>query len=487
MISCAALRDLHRRRACDRGGSQPQPNLTISAHGYVPVAQHAYGRSQTSADRTPASRLIRHASQPVPPPERAGGSTAAWPSLAPCACFSLCSTRGALNFYRRLPNVTSHASPWHAYLRAVYHDDDFPLPFDGLRKMTVWYRDTAAWRARRPAPQVGLPLQSCVGHSKPHEVLFAATDRTSGLRHNRSQPACSEEVCREWLLPDDSRHELKPPAPAPPRPRQQSHSQQQQKSHFSSSSSSSSSQQPSPQNPRTGLTIKHRAEYVEIRPTADASNVDGLWTPPGGLQVQLQVHAALSDAERATAQHAQTSSAWVEVLHEGVTSRAFYEGVDGYGCWFYPAAGSGVFLNVGRAAGVVINPNYGDRRGGPYKTANSSWLLEAYVAAGHSVRAMPTPRGVFKEAEPYAAHALGYDSLSVLRRHTDKLKRAYAPSPLELVVTTRPCVLGDQPVGACPPQALGFRTGAAHQRVCSCSEDAAHGLVLNCQGLHRLS
>ena len=239
MISCAALRDLHRRRACDRGGSQPQPNLTISAHGYVPVAQHAYGRSQTSADRTPASRLIRHASQPVPPPERAGGSTAAWPSLAPCACFSLCSTRGALNFYRRLPNVTSHASPWHAYLRAVYHDDDFPLPFGGLRKMTVWYRDTAAWRARRPAPQVGLPLQSCVGHSKPHEVLFAATDRTSGLRHNRSQPACSEEVCREWLLPDDSRHELKPPAPAPPRPRQQSHSQQQQKSHFSSSSSSS--------------------------------------------------------------------------------------------------------------------------------------------------------------------------------------------------------------------------------------------------------
>ena len=389
------------------------------------------------------------------------GSFAAWPTLAPCACFSLCSTRDALSFYRRLPSVTSTASPWYAYLRAVYHDDEIPLPFDGLRTMTVWYRDTAAWRARRPAPQVGLPLQSCVGRSKPHEGLYAATDRTDGLRHNRSQPACSEEWCREWLLPYDALDEPKPrPESGARGPRRKQ-------------------QQPSPAqlHSRTGLTIKHRSEYVEIRPTEDATNVDGLWTPPGGLQV----HASLSDAARTTEQITQTSSAWVEVTHEGLWSVDHSEGIDGYGCWYYPARGSGIFLNVGRAAGIVVNPNDGNLPG--YKTAKSSWLLNAYVTAGHSTAAMPRMRGEFREAEPYAAHALGYDSLTVLRRYKESNMRAYSPSILELVVTTRACVLGSRPIGACPPQALGYRTGIAHQRVCKCSEDAAHGLVLNCQGL----
>lgn len=98
---------------------------------------------------------------------RAANQTA---NLAPCHCFSFCKTSSALDFYRRLPPLlNSTDSVWHKYLEAVY-GGEVRLPFD-LRTLNVFWYDSARWRARRPAPEVGLPISRCVGSSKPHEVF----------------------------------------------------------------------------------------------------------------------------------------------------------------------------------------------------------------------------------------------------------------------------------------------------------------------------
>jgi hypothetical protein len=75
--------------------------------------------------------------------------TSAWASAvgAPqCACFSLCDRASATDFISRMPGqVTSPASPWVGYLKAVYRGD-VVLPFH-LGAVSFLYLGSSAWRA----------------------------------------------------------------------------------------------------------------------------------------------------------------------------------------------------------------------------------------------------------------------------------------------------------------------------------------------------
>ena len=100
------------------------------------------------------------------------------PGRCHCPEFVLCTPEGLASTLLRLPNVSSPASPWYAYLRTVYHSPP-PLPITLRGRLELLYP------ALLPAP-VCLPS-------------------SFSPRKRRALPLCEAAVCAEWM-PD-------PPAP----------------------------------------------------------------------------------------------------------------------------------------------------------------------------------------------------------------------------------------------------------------------------------
>ena len=322
-----------------------------------------------------------------------------------CARFSLCSLRELHAFHSQLPLVESTASPWYGYLVAVY-GGPVALPFE-LRQLRLFWKDTPLWRRRSPRPRVGLPLRECVGRPRPREWARSISNRSMFTRPDAVQPDCANDVCSQWL----------PPLPALPPP---------------------ATTRPPPL-PWRQMIITHRAEYVELRHVAAAA--------------RQPTHAA---------------GAWVEVTRSDF-SQITSEGMRGYGCWFYPLAGSGLFVSAGRTYVVPDAHRVSD-------TTADHPLMREFVQHGGRVDAIPRPEGDFTalqqkpELQPYAAHVLGYDSLQLLARHP-------LSGPGELVVTSAPCAHAPAPLRACVP--LEIRTGWRANRPCRCDDRAS---VLNCLG-----
>jgi hypothetical protein len=101
------------------------------------------------------------------------------PGRCHCSEFVLCTPEGLASTLLRLPNVSSPASPWYAYLRAVYHSLP-PLPITLRGRLELLY----------PAL---LPAPVCLSSSPL-------------LRKRWALPLCDAAVCAEWM-PD-------PPAPS---------------------------------------------------------------------------------------------------------------------------------------------------------------------------------------------------------------------------------------------------------------------------------
>lgn len=290
---------------------------------------------------------------------------------------------------------------------AVY-GSNIALPFD-LRRLTLFWKPTSAWRARQPQPDISLPLANCIGRPRPVEWgLSTITARSSGIQSSQVQPRCKQ--CREWLLPPGSARAMR-------------HSP-------------------------TTVAVTHRTHYVEVR--------------------------AVDEDANAFRQPARNST-WVEVMRSDYSPRqrgsdeGSYEGVAGYGCWLFNAVGSGLFVHVGRRSAVVADGTAMAER------AVTGPLMQEYVASGHRVDDIPSPRGPFKELYPYAAHELGYDSIQVLSRRTETPGLV---GPGEIVLTNEACSHARSPIRACLPPDVDVMTGTTQQLQCFC-EQRAHGL-LNC-------
>ena len=94
------------------------------------------------------------------------------PGRCHCSEFVLCTPEGLASTLLRLPNVSSPASPWYAYLRTVYRSLP-PLPITLRGRLELLYP------ALLPAP-VCLPSSSL-------------------LRKRQALPLCKAAVCAEWM------------------------------------------------------------------------------------------------------------------------------------------------------------------------------------------------------------------------------------------------------------------------------------------------
>ena len=185
------------------------------------------------------------------------------------------------------------------------------------------------------------------------------------------------------------------------------------------------------------LALTHRTHYVEIRQ---------LLSPPA---------------------RPVADGGWLEVMRMDYSASS-YEGVDGYGCWWFVLPGSGYFVSVGRTAVVANGTHMAEAR------AASEPLFAQFLGAGHRVTDIPTPRGDHKELLPHVAHALGYSSIQVLSRATETADMA---GPFELVITSSACSTQRFPVRACVP--IEVRTGARHDVPCVCNSSSP---IFNCRG-----
>lgn len=150
---------------------------------------------------------------------------------------------------------------------------------------------------------------------------------------------------------------------------------------------------------------------------------------------------------------------WVEVLRLADTQSSRPEGVGDYGCWLYPARGTGVWVHTGRSA--------------VWSTWGHAWatVLQATGTRTH-------------DDAPFArtAASKGYDSFQILRSHG----RAWgwvelgetAPTH-ELVLATAPCMRRKArlPSGCVPVE---VRTGPNASLPCGC--DGTSYALLNCAG-----
>jgi len=330
-----------------------------------------------------------------------------------CQCFPLCTAGHVLSLYRRLPmGVTNSSSPWYGYLTKVYGKGEVPLPFD-LRKLQLFFpgllpTSTHLCRARVIS---GLPV---VGNLTDGEPLL---------------PTCPQTDCSGWV--------------------------------------------------RTAEEADADPLVQRLHPRGWARGSSHIWTPitqrwMGGEQEQRDQHdprwsridqsrLQLSGRHLFVALQMRSrqffeDNTLVEVIRIGMGSRKFSEGGN-YGCWFYPARGSGIFVNVGNSL----------------RTRSK---LEAAAQLG-------TPP--HDEFLPNATRARGFDSLQILHGGPQyggsnfRYHESTMPT-FELVLTFPGCVtLGSWKkwtnlTGPCVPVAT--RSGWNASRPCHC--DPAASPLLNC-------
>lgn len=119
------------------------------------------------------------AGAPSPPQIRAVVHNGA---IGHCRCWHTCNPAATQAFFRQLPTDVRHqASPWYAYLRAVY-GTDVPLPFP-ISELRFFYHNGADWQTRHP--NVAWPLVACHGERS--------------LKPLPSVPICSPAECARWV------------------------------------------------------------------------------------------------------------------------------------------------------------------------------------------------------------------------------------------------------------------------------------------------
>ena len=214
----------------------------------------------------------------------------------PCSCFSTCDPISTRRFLQDIPaTVTSASSPWYAYLRAVYAGDVPPLPFHLTRLRYVHHHDTA-WR--RKHPDVEWPMPPCGKLPQPlggtpdgqwwAPMTWQGRKRIKPLR----TPQCEAAVCSRWKTGEgDAQNQT----------RRQAAREEELKLHVELFAGEG--------NRTTRGTRWHFTTRRGVNPDVLLPN-----------------------------------ESWVEVMRTRVTG----EGANGNGVWYSRAAGSGIWINVGR-------------------------------------------------------------------------------------------------------------------------------------------
>lgn len=377
-----------------------------------------------------------------------------------CECFSLCGEYNLAWFHMHLPIVSSVASPWYRYLQKVYHEDVIPLPVNMRNVELLWANllPTAMYLCRR------------VHEHDPVPVL----------------PRCHHSQCSGWLTADGLLNVSVNPERLPgveafvaghsfiftPRGRAAS------RKGFSSADISATSAR-SAANPwsqfavvqaggrrqvhsnHTWIEVVRVDRYAkEFRPRYGRSKCSP-WE--GHCQTYVGEHMVqlghLPECERAE-------------------PRCCDEGT-GYGCWFWTARGSGVFVNTQRTLHV---------RGQLAAKAGIFGLRTTVPRKHWSSSSATFPR---TQGPPFALQGLhdagtdcafanatrrrDADSLQVLKGNANVFQ-SHTRAPFELVVATDSCMRQTKRIRTCPP--IPLRTGWKANIPCHCRE--SEQLVVQC-------
>jgi len=217
-----------------------------------------------------------------------------------------------------------------------------------------------------------------------------------------------------------------------------------------------------------------------IAAVANVSKHSVLVESSGSVFSDWRDHRSVEDAD-ATVGPLSANNTWVEVTRTNLHGY-LEEGVDFYGCWFYAALGTGIWINTKRTVHV------------PSRFRASSMLAEQWLAlhgldpssyktnsfqvkltAPAALKLVP-PRALLphvKEHFPFFAHALGYDTVQSM---TD------SSGFRELIVTSVECMQALHPLGTCAPPGIDTRAGWGASRSCTCVNESSGAFALNCDG-----
>ena len=332
----------------------------------------------------------------------------------PCSCFSTCDVASTAAFKQAIPEqIETPDSPWYGYLRAVY-GPSLTLPFDLGRVNFFYHHDDQTW-ARR-FPRVEWPMSSC-------RIPVPTMNLQTGLSVVEA-PRCDVTACSRWLQPKDAQH------------------------------------QP------TMFAISQ----THAMPNADYNESVGVVM--FGETIGAGAVASRFDLGR----HPVGQGEWAEVIRrsDDMIFPPGHEGTNGYGCWFFPAIGSGIWVNTGKTLQLRYRKDIAFGGGGDIV---SRWLQMHSLASEQnftkqagtvelSSEAMGLlPPGMHRETFPIMAHELGYDSIQIQNGG-------------ELVMTSIECMFQSRPIRACAPAELGVRFGWMAAEVCCCVETVP---LLSCE------
>mmetsp|Transcript_71264 Transcript_71264/g.118434 ORF Transcript_71264/g.118434 Transcript_71264/m.118434 type:complete len:391 (+) Transcript_71264:118-1290(+) len=164
------------------------------------------------------------------------------------------------------------------------------------------------------------------------------------------------------------------------------------------------------------------------------------------------------------------SHRWVEVMRRALTNRFEWDGGD-YGCWFWPAKGSGVWLNVGDTLG------YSSRK---------SALLAAHLSASKNRSLAHLPLNDDSGLSRYTI-SQGKLTLQILWGVGNMMGGSPITNPASELIVSQGCCGNPatnrsvrRPLSsACPPKEVGLRAGWNATLSCFCDTKLP---VLNCQG-----
>ena len=359
-----------------------------------------------------------------------------------CHCFSLCNLESAKSFFESLPAwldpVADPDNPWLDYLAVVYGSRPTRRLEFGTR-FSFFYLPDRLWPT-----QVWWPMHTCNRVGSP----------------NNSAP-CSEAACSRWRSSAD--HKSQRPI--------QLH--------------------PFPSSWKIHDGYRGVLVYERTPPTARAS--EDVATYRG-----MEVHANNTWVEVARMDEAifgnDWGSAWLRNAPASVVETEKHkefaraqsgsrEGQHGYGCWFIPAAGSGIWLNTGTTKVSFYAPGMSDTHPELIDRMSNAWLdVRNITGAGErasAIRWLRThPVGGGKASTEWfmpMLHDLGFDTMQWI--HPSQTS-GHRHRSAELIVTTKECVTSVRKLQACPPEALQLRKGWSAAQPCQCHDE--FGPALNC-------
>ena len=351
-------------------------------------------------------------------------------------CFSTCTGDDFGSFVRSRPTMlTDRTSPWLGYLSAVYHES-VRVPFN-LSRLTFYYMPNGRWSTIHPGVQ--WPMSICR-----RQYAFRLLPPSPNVTW------CERVTCERWARAATNRHTMG----------------------YSDKQYAVGG---------IGYPLKGWPEPAAADATSGRPKRKKEWPPANEPDLAAAYGREVGVWRRG-------SGWWIEVIrvrHGG-------EGESHYGCWFYQAPGSGIWLRLGNATrnGYDLASHW-LRRHGMSSWADASRMLhlnssdlhaalighvrmrelDAYFPPEmyHRVPYLTRPRYGGIELGPFMAKDAGFNTFT---------------SGNEIVALSDGCMhgrhgMGTNRTGGCVPHGVGLRTGQRANLPCHCDTTDA---LLNCDG-----